>query len=85
MKAGDTLPPYQVLFTIAEGYDVHSEIVTIHPPTRSRTIAPSPEVFAMRAFITTPDFESASSINSQVIPVSDTFARLDQQESACPA
>jgi hypothetical protein len=31
------------------------------------------------------DFDSASSINSQVTPESGIFARLDQQESACPA
>jgi hypothetical protein len=49
------------------------------------TRPPSPAVPAMRTSKKAPDFDSASSISSQVIPESGTLARLDQQESKCPA
>jgi hypothetical protein len=56
------------------------------PPFKSRTVAqagpPSPAAPAMRASSTAPDFDSASSIISQVIASSGAFARLDQQDSS---
>jgi len=74
---------------IPEQNNAQAEFRTFHPPFKSRTVAqagpPSPAVPAMRASSIAPDFDSASSISSQVIAASGAFARLDQQDSACHA